>query len=495
MATQMWFGNVNHAQWVPHPQVGMTRNHEGYSETIQFDNGGRYVQRTAASSLGYEMNFPVGDATLYAGIEAFERFASGEYGPDYLHFVDPMWADQNLMPESWASPGLAEQGWKPIYDSDPVFSDVGTNAYNKPLRNATYTITTDPNTQPTGQNSVCTLLIPPTHTFSFGACGSVSGTAVLRAEAFYIINRVNLSPNPSSESGVTNMASGATGSGGTHALSIVGTSPASGTDVSRCTWSTASTVTTSGTDLIVGLGVDTGVNANTLGIVAGLAYTASFYARSSVAQKIHAQIQWFAGVTANGTSNGVDVTLVAGTTNWARISVVNAIAPAGSTGFRLDVDLGASAIIMPAASTMDIDAVMMEQSATLGTYFDGDIPGSIWSDTFEDSASILTSNIIDAILGADSAAPLLTVGFDGAIYDHVQIYLTSSLDPSPSITLTAMWAQILPTGQTPVITRHLPGHGHMGLMWDGQPRTETYQLGSRHLIGASMSLAEVEPWD
>jgi hypothetical protein len=492
----MWFGNVNHAQWVPHPAIGMTRTHEGYSETIAFDNGGRFVRRTAASSVGYEMNFPVGDATIYAGIEAFERFASGEYGPDYLHFVDPMWADQNLMPEPWASPGLAEQGWKPIYDSDPIFTDVDPNAYSKPTRAANYTVSTAINTQPTGQNSVCTLLIPPTHTLWFGACGSVSGTAVLRTEAFYTVNRVNLVTNPSSESGVTNIASGTTASGGTHALSIVSTVPFSGADVSRCTWSTASTVTTAGTDLIIGLGVDTGTTANTLSITAGLAYTASFYVRSSVAQKVRCQIQWLnSGGTSVGFSNGSDVTLVAATTNWARVSCVNAVAPAGAVGFRIDVDLGASAIIMPVSSTMDIDGVMMEQSTTLGTYFDGDIPGSIWSDTFEDSASILTSSIVDTALSADTAAPSLTTSFDGAVYSYVQIYITSTLDPTPDITLTSTWAQCLPTGQSPVITRHLPGHGHMGLQWDGAARVENYQLGSRHLVGASMSLVEVEPWD
>lgn len=459
MATQMWFGNVNHAQWVPHPQVGMTRTHTGYSEAIQFDNGGRYVSRTAASSLGYEMNFPVGDATLYAGIEAFERFASGEYGPDYLHFIDPMWADQNIMPEAWASPGLAEQGWKPIYDSDPVFSDVGVNVYNKPQRAATYTIDTPQNTQPVSQNSVMTFLIPPTNTLWFGGCGSVSGTAVLRADASFIIPRVNLILNPSFDVDVTNWSANA---GGALTYSTVQSlnTPASGLFTINTTTSTSTSFQT------------------TIATVIGQTYTVSAYVLNKTGAR-----------TVKLTAQAVSSSTVALSASWQRIS---ATFVASSTTATVIILATSSGSVNDAFYT---DAVMAELGSATGTFFDGNTYGAIWTGLADASTSINSLATIDTALTADSAAPSLTSSFDGSIYNEVQIYLTSTVDPSPSITLTAMWAQCLVTGQSPVIARHLPGHGHMGLTWDGNPRTETYQLGSRHLIGASMNLVEVEPWD
>lgn len=462
MATQMWFGNVNHAQWVPHPQVGMTRTHTGYAETIQFDNGGRYVSRTAASSLGYEMNFAVADATLYAGIEAFERFASGEYGPDYLHFIDPMWADQNLMPEPWASPGLAEQGWKPIYDSAPTnFSDVATNIYNKPLSAATYTIDTDPNEPPVGQNAVCTLLVPPTHTLWFGGCGSVSGTAVLRAEAFYNTPRVNLILNPSFEIDLTAWAVAA---GGAAVRSTVGHF----SDLASLQF-TANTTTITNTNV-----------STTVTTVIGQTYTASCYIQNKTGAR-----------SAKMTANAVSSSTVALSGSWQRLSVTFTASSTTTSVVVLFTNTGS------VNDAFYLDAVMVEQGSLLGGYFDGDSTAggqAVWSGTVGNSTSIARSVAFDTALSADTAAPSLTSSFDGALYYMVQIYIATTLDPTPTITLTATWAQCLPTGQSPVITRHLPGHGHMGLMWDGDPRVESYQLGSRHLVGASMNLVEVEPW-
>lgn len=180
--TQMWFGNVAHAQWVPHPSSGMIRGHEGYSEELAFANGGLWIERSAGSHAVYEMSFPVSDSSLYEGIEAFERFASGEWGTDYIRFVDPMQADVNLLTAQWASPGLIEAGWKGIHGGTPTFSDTSTNTYHKPPRKAVYAVTVTANAVPTTQNSVFTILIPPTYQLNFGASGTKTGDAVLRIQ-------------------------------------------------------------------------------------------------------------------------------------------------------------------------------------------------------------------------------------------------------------------------------------------------------------------------
>jgi len=182
LGRQMWFGNETHAQWVPLPAVGMTRGREGYAEEIALDGGGLHLSRTAQSAAVYEANFPVRDSSEYEGIEAFDRFQDGEYGDEPVRFIDMMQADQNLFSAGWASPGLAEQGWEPIYDTVPTFSDTGANSYTKPPRKAVYSVTSAADALPTRANSTFTLLVPPTQTIHIGGSGAVTGTAVLRIQ-------------------------------------------------------------------------------------------------------------------------------------------------------------------------------------------------------------------------------------------------------------------------------------------------------------------------
>lgn len=294
MAKQMYFGNLTHSQWVPCPATGMNRSAEGYSDEIRLNNGGLWIERSSASHAVYDMQFPVQDSSIYEGIEAFARFAAGQYGTGYLHFVDPMVQDQNLFTEVWASPGLSEYGHKAIYDTVPTYGATTTNSYNKPARKPTFAVTTATAAVPVGQNSVFTLLIPPTCTLSLGASGTVTGDAVLRVQP----------------------------------------------------------INTDGT-------------------------------------------------------NG---------------------------------------------------------------------------------------SVVDIIMTADTAAPAFSSTFSGTTFKAVKVYITRTSSSASTITPTAVWAQIVTTGVTPTITRHLPGKGHSGLQFRGDVRAEEYVMSDRHLMGASITLAEIEPW-
>lgn len=176
---KLWFGNTQHAQWVPAPADGQQVRERRVDE-LRFEKGGRWISRSRASSLRFLFNYPVEDASEYEGIEAFQRFAAGEYGDEFVRFTDVMKRDLNLFTEAWAAPGLAEVGHKAIYDTEPTFSSVTANSYMKPTRKATYQVTSSANALPTGSNSIFTLLIPEGFTVLIGATGSTTGTAVLR---------------------------------------------------------------------------------------------------------------------------------------------------------------------------------------------------------------------------------------------------------------------------------------------------------------------------
>ena len=285
---QIFFGTVSHPQWVQCPG-GLQRVDAGHSEEIQFTNGGVWVEESAASHAEFEMDFPVATPGQYDGVEAIGRFASREYGPGYLYWVDPMWADGNLFDPRFAAPGLIEQGWKNFGGNKPTFSNTGANVYGKPSRKATWTIDSAANAV---FGKAFTFLIPPTHTLWLGGSGAVTGTGVLR------------------------------------------------------------------------------------------------------------------------------------------------VLPAGG-----------------AASTI--------------------------------------------ALSTDAAAPAFTTSVLGSAASSATVYLARTSTAASTATLTALWAQILPTGQTPVITRHLPGHGTTGLRFRGKVLPEQYISAAtgQKLIGMSVSLAEVEAWE
>jgi hypothetical protein len=291
---KIWFGNVEHAQWAPAPATGMQVVREGRHNELEFDNGGVWVDRSAAKRMSYQIDIPVMDSADFTAYEVYQRFDAGEYGDDFVRFIDPMIQDQNILSANWASPALAEQGWKPIYDTTPTFTDTGANSYGLPNRKAVYNITTAANAVPTGQNSVYTALIPDGYTLHIGGAGQVTGTAILRIQPILL----------------------------------------------------------------------------------------------------------------NGT-NDTPVTLT---------------------------------------------------------------------------------------LAADASAPAFTQTFSGATHRAVKIYLTRTSSAASTATMTALWMQVLPTGQTAVITRHIPGKGHTGLSFRGSTAGETYVMAGRHLAGASFGLVEVEQW-
>lgn len=304
---QIWFGNVAHAQWVPCPLTGMTRQREKRSTELALDNGGLVIDNSYANHSFYEIDLPIGPSAGYNGIEAFPAFDSGEWGTDFLRFVDPVRQSENLFTENWASPGLAELGWKGVYDStaSPTFGNVAaaaTSSYQKPLRNCTFSWTaTAANALPVQRASTFTFLIPPTMTAWIGASGSATGTAVVQVQPI-----------------------------------------------------------------------------------------------------------------------------------------------------NLDGSLAA---------------------------------------------------VVNVTLSAETAAPALSASFSGATYKAIKVYVTATATGASSITLNSMWAQILLTGQTPILNRHIPGKGHAGLRFRGTARVETYRVvqqgataAAQALVGASIVLAEVEPW-
>jgi len=149
-------------------------------------------------------------------------------------------------------------------------------------------------------------------------------------------------------------------------------------------------------------------------------------------------------------------------------------------------------------STRSGDSLTVDRVSTaLGPYFDGsaEFPGATWTGAAYASTSVLTYSNTDISLSANSAAPSFTTTLSGNLYKYVDVYLTRTSTAASTVTLNSLWAQILPDGVAPSLTRHIPGKGVAGMRFSGDAIPEEYIMADRHLIGLSAELTETEPWE
>lgn len=163
----------------------------------------------------------------------------------------------------------------------------------------------------------------------------------------------------------------------------------------RKTWSTGATSN-------VGSGVFIGATATTwLPATAGKTYTVSVYVRhTSAGNKIHCLKIGYTNT--NATSNqspiggwvlGTNTTVASGLT-WTRLTLT-ATAPTGAVAMCICADIEPGGVNWAAGNTLDATALLVEESATAGGYFDGatiDAPplDYAWTGTADASTSTVT---------------------------------------------------------------------------------------------------------
>jgi len=488
MASQMWFGIPGvKLQWVPCPSITSTIARNRYLERMQFENGGGDARRSPAYQMQYDINVS-GPAHEVEGIDAFNKFAQGFYGNEYVYAAYPTAFETNLFAAAWASPGLIEQGWANIATTAPTFSNTSANSYLQPRRTATFNITDDPNAYTKKQ----TIIIPPTHTLYVGASAVLTGNAVIRVVPtltsgvlgtavdlttlshsantrmnasfsgatyssvdVYLTRtsnastvRTNLVTNPSLEANATGWSSYA-GVGGATTAALV-TDPYVGLQSWKLTWTTA-TSSAGGGPYFAGAAV-----------TVGQTYYSSAYVKASKNQTIQATIEWKnAGGSLVSAIAGTATAVTAGA--WTRISVTG-VAPATAVTATLTFYVASTGSTWAINDTMQIDGLLFEKSSTLGTYFDG--------------STTNTTGVTHAWTGTAGASTS-----------------TETIQNSSTVILTSMMARLYQTGTTPVLTgNHYQGEGSTGLMFADDAIVETYSYMYPPRKGIATSLIEVEAW-
>lgn len=170
----IWFGNDYSARYVPAPQSGMDASGVGYSNVVELNSGGAFVDQSSAVHRVYEMEW---SAAKTSDLSFLTEYYSGVRGSGYLYWVDPF-AD-NALPPHWSAPMLLGQDWPSIVTPGMTGDAIVTpaNAFDLPAEGRCFLPSGLANTVP--ERSL-TLLIPRDRALHLGFFGLSEG-AVLRA--------------------------------------------------------------------------------------------------------------------------------------------------------------------------------------------------------------------------------------------------------------------------------------------------------------------------
>lgn len=172
----MWFGTERKMTWIEVPQTGADSSPINMSERQTLLNGGGWVRGSWASHKQYTYSW--GDSATRETADAIHAYASGTYGRGLIYFIDPMWADKNVLPKQWADPSMAANYEAPplVADTVPSITPTPNNPNGLPVDTAVYTVPANYDPQVAGTELA--IPIPPGSTLSIGFIGSSTGAGV-----------------------------------------------------------------------------------------------------------------------------------------------------------------------------------------------------------------------------------------------------------------------------------------------------------------------------
>lgn len=474
MAKKMLFGTKGFETWVNVPRIDPDFSTAGYSNTVELRNGGLVVQNSVMGHKTYDIQW---NKASREDIETINAFADGIYGDELIYWIDPMSQDRNLANLMWGTPSIAGLDGVPIFQEQvPTLVENGNDPNRYPRYSAVY--------RATGVSESFYLPVPPGYCAWVGAHGSATGSAGLRVTPLnglnYLspttlswlpmsgIDRVNtsfdstanitgieisaietgllrnLAVNPSAEINLVGFAAVlASGTG------LIAQSPGgfAGSQSARVTFTSA-------------VGVASGVS-NTFPVEEGKVYAIGGYFRASKITRVQPVVQWLnaAGAVIGSVQAGTQVVTAAAPV-WGsapRGPVTNITAPTGAVSARYTVRsvAGTSYVAWTTGDWIELDAVQVNEGASLQTYTDGSTAGWYWIGAAGNSVSAQTPD---------------------------------------TMTFGALIIQILPSGQTPETGAFIPPRGHGGCRFLGKP-TLTPHSAKLNLEELSAKLAEVGPWE
>lgn len=135
----MYFGTKRKMRWVKIDAPGREQITAGYSERLDYLNGGVGLRRSRSGHQEYMLTWNVMTREQARHVT---DYAHGIYGDGFIYFVDPAATDLNLLNPAWAAPGIGAKDGVPLAgDTRPTLVDNPNLSLDYPVDMARYTLT------------------------------------------------------------------------------------------------------------------------------------------------------------------------------------------------------------------------------------------------------------------------------------------------------------------------------------------------------------------
>lgn len=515
MPKQMWFGNEQRFQWVPCPATGMQLARGGVTDSMQYDNGRTGVTRTMQTTQRFNMDFPVQEAGGLEGLDVFGKFASGFYGDldDYpLFFADPMNYDQNLFAPNWAAPGLFERGWAPVVERPArTYLNVAQNPSVELTANDWTSVAGTGGTAAGSRFNLGTNSLNGAYTYR--VLWSVATTAVsggftyndapATAGTYYGVS-IGVRASKIQRVVVTMRFRN---SGGTS----LGTALSAQTVLAANTWSRIEVAPTIAPANTATIDVEVAAVSGTSGVTwaagdsihgdALVIYRNTFGNPTSYFDGDSTGAYWTGAPHASSSQMFVSqppVTISDTAANSynlpPRQATFNVVSTANGYPDKDATwgDIPYALIPIPTGYTLWLGASGSATGTAVVRVHAFAAPGNPSSPTNSSTLTLLSS----------TGATRLNASYSGATYDYVKVFIQRTSSVASTITLSAMMAQLWPTGVTPPLSTtggsFIHGKGHRGLKFADDATVESYVMVDPtrnvpiHYKGMSTSLIEAQ---
>lgn len=507
MPKQMWFGNERRFQWVPAPATGMAANSVGFIEEMNLDNGRTAIVRSMQTHKEFEMEFPVQDASGLQGIDVFNKYASGFYGDidSYpVFFSDQMNWDQNLFPPNWAAPGLHKIGWSPIVDT-------GSKGYTNLSKNPSVEIDAVGYTTTAGTSGTASGA-----RFNAGTTAA-SGSFVYRATWTVATSAVSGGVNYLDTPAIAGQrygcfvhvrsskiqrvqvtmryrnAADASISTATSTQTVLAANTTTRIDVDANLAPALTTTVDIEVAAVTGTSGANWANGDTFWIDGVMIYEDADGNPGTYFDGDSASARWTGTAHASTSEKYVGrqtVTITDTAANIYNLPPQQATfpvtsAPQGRPDSGMSQGEFPYALIpIPPGYTLWLGASGSATGTAVIRVHAFNAPGDVDAPANSSTLTLLSS----------TAAPRLNASFSGSSYQYVKVFIQRTSSAASTITISAMMAQIWPTGVTPLLSSpggdFIAGKGHRGLKFGDGAVAESYVMVDRHLKGLSTRLVE-----
>lgn len=168
----MWFGNRNYMQWVACPRVGASYGSQGSTQSSQYLSGGAMHRQSFTAAKTFQLSWTMAPAST---VRAITDYVEGVYDSGFIYWSDPFTMDQNVLPQSFATPSLGAHDGSILDGSDtrPTLVQTDANPNGYPTMTAVYDVAASAKVRK------FYVPIPPGHAAWVGVHGATSAGGVM----------------------------------------------------------------------------------------------------------------------------------------------------------------------------------------------------------------------------------------------------------------------------------------------------------------------------